>query len=437
MSGIAARTSVRSRPRADRQPLFARLRSSLCPIRLPPSPTLSSLLSRLRAAFSACALAILPPRYATWLTHLRPSPRCIAAGTSLFIGSKLLGVALLLLYFSLHGGSGGEDPAQVNDGLHGLLSHFMPRGFSFHSHAISVYSESPPFLHHGFCSADWQRMVRAHFHFHLPLQLGEEQRAEPGSRADSTDEQPAPLSASSAAAAAAAASSAASSAAAAAATHAVQSQVQRAMAALCSRDAVAVSVRSALFNATTGACSGRARVRGADTTTSSSSSGSSWSNGPAMSDEAWCQADCSLSKSTSNSSGSGSGSAPPPLSSHPTHSQHRPQQAAAPSGPASSSLPLPHSPPLLPSSRFLYIAFLPEQLSKARLHLAEAAALAALSNRTLILPRVRGGEGERGRGGEGGKGERGRGEGGGGERGGGEGWSQLHAHGALSKFQIF
>ena len=403
MSGIAARTSVRSRPRADRQPLFARLRSSLCPIRLPPSPTLSSLLSRLRAAFSACALAILPPRYATWLTHLRPSPRCIAAGTSLFIGSKLLGVALLLLYFSLHGGSGGEDPVQVNDGLHGLLSHFMPRGFSFHSHPISVDSESPPFLHHGFCSADWQRMVRAHFHFHLPLQLGEEQRAEPGSRADSTDEQPAPLSASSTAAAAVASSTAAASsaaAAAAAATHAVQSQVQRAMAALCSREAVAVSVRSALFNATTGACSGRARVRGADT---SSSSGSSWSNGPAMSDEAWCQADCPLSKSTSNSSGSGSGSgsAPPPLSSHPTHSQHRPQQAAAPSSPASSSLPLPHSPPLLPSSRFLYIAFLPEQLSKARLHLAEAAALAALSNRTLILPRVRGREGGTGGGGGG------------------------------------
>lgn len=39
--------------------------------------------------------------------------------------------------------------------------------------------------------------------------------------------------------------------------------------------------------------------------------------------------------------------------------------------------------------KFLVVAFLNEQLSKARIHLAEAARLAKETNRILVLPRVR------------------------------------------------
>ncbi|CAI5505102.1 unnamed protein product [Closterium sp. Naga37s-1] len=75
------------------------------------------------------------------------------------------------------------------------------------------------------------------------------------------------------------------------------------------------------------------------------------------------------------------------------------QQSAPPPGSPTSSFPSPpplpphvspHPPPATaPSARYLAVGNLWEQLSKARLHLAEAMALARHWGRTLVLPRVR------------------------------------------------
>ena len=69
----------------------------------------------------------------------------------------------------------------------------------------------------------------------------------------------------------------------------------------------------------------------------------------------------------------------------------RSPQADAPSASSSSSCPRQYSEPLPPDlsgRKFLILAAVREQMSKARLHLSETMALARLLNRTLILPQV-------------------------------------------------